>query len=425
MNPLVKLTVKESYYECADENNNKNICSEVKDEIVNLDLLNEDAKSIYSNVNINGKSSIEAVVMLCDIAKDNNIVFENLEITATSKNVFTVSELQKMLNDKSKYDVDYSVVVNFKTKVNENNLINNLKVATFTIKFDTDGGSVIEEQFIDENETVTLPEAPKKEGYTFVEWQLDGVVYDFETLVTKDMLLKAVWKQNEVVQEQNNVIEEQQSVTPPVEEEPPVEVPPVEEEQPDVPPVVEPPAPVVESTINKINLNENIMVNVGIVFLNEYYFATNVETVFAGMVNGNRVELFNFPISYEEIQNRMSQLTFDANKEQQAITALNSVINAPKQPGVGNDYFDFEFNYNKHSFSFEFSYLSVDYQNSSKFANLSSGLENSKNNTYNSFMNALSGGYHIIIGGMGFGPPEPMLLDENLCIYYNLNCARW
>ena len=44
--------------------------------------------------------------------------------------------------------------------------------------------------------TATAPIAPPKDGY-IVEWQLDGAKYDFNTPVTKDITLVAVWKKKE------------------------------------------------------------------------------------------------------------------------------------------------------------------------------------------------------------------------------------
>ena len=35
------------------------------------------------------------------------------------------------------------------------------------------------------------------DGYTFVNWYLDGKVYDFNTLVNEDITLYAQWKKND------------------------------------------------------------------------------------------------------------------------------------------------------------------------------------------------------------------------------------
>src|SRR5690554_1894748 len=70
-------------------------------------------------------------------------------------------------------------------------------VVEHTVTFDTDGGSEISAAVVEEGETVTEPEAPTKEGHIFVEWQLDGEVFDFDTSITKDITLIAIWEEDE------------------------------------------------------------------------------------------------------------------------------------------------------------------------------------------------------------------------------------
>ena len=68
------------------------------------------------------------------------------------------------------------------------------KPSEYRVIFDTDGGSVIAEQTIQKGERVVKPEDPTKEKNDFVEWQLDGSVYDFNSVVEKDITLRAIWK---------------------------------------------------------------------------------------------------------------------------------------------------------------------------------------------------------------------------------------
>lgn len=65
---------------------------------------------------------------------------------------------------------------------------------TFTVTFDSDGGSEVEPQTVEEGQTATEPEAPTKEGYTFSGWLLEGEEYDFSTPVTADITLTAYWE---------------------------------------------------------------------------------------------------------------------------------------------------------------------------------------------------------------------------------------
>lgn len=64
----------------------------------------------------------------------------------------------------------------------------------YTIKFDTDGGSVIESIKVKENEKIERPSDPTKEGYEFAGWYYNNKKFDFNTKVEKNMTLKAKWK---------------------------------------------------------------------------------------------------------------------------------------------------------------------------------------------------------------------------------------
>ena len=52
-------------------------------------------------------------------------------------------------------------------------------------------------KMVNEGDKVTRPTNPTRNGYMFVEWQLDGQKYDFNTPVTKDIKLVAVWENND------------------------------------------------------------------------------------------------------------------------------------------------------------------------------------------------------------------------------------
>lgn len=70
--------------------------------------------------------------------------------------------------------------------------------ATFTVSFDSDGGSAVEDQKPTSGQKATKPSPdPTKEGFDFVEWQKDGSTFDFNTTITGDITLKAIWKAKE------------------------------------------------------------------------------------------------------------------------------------------------------------------------------------------------------------------------------------
>ena len=63
----------------------------------------------------------------------------------------------------------------------------------YKVTFDSDGGSAISQQTVEDGKPAVSPPDPAKEGYTFDGWYLNGTKYDFSTPVTKDITLKAKW----------------------------------------------------------------------------------------------------------------------------------------------------------------------------------------------------------------------------------------
>jgi len=68
---------------------------------------------------------------------------------------------------------------------------------TYTVTFDTDGGSAVNAETVTDGETATKPAAPTKEGYTFAGWFVGEDEYDFASAVTADVTVKAKWTINE------------------------------------------------------------------------------------------------------------------------------------------------------------------------------------------------------------------------------------
>ena len=66
----------------------------------------------------------------------------------------------------------------------------------YVVTFKDSDGNELGEQLVEPNGRATAPEAPTKEGFTFVEWQLEGTKawYDFSTPVAEDITLVAKWK---------------------------------------------------------------------------------------------------------------------------------------------------------------------------------------------------------------------------------------
>ena len=81
------------------------------------------------------------------------------------------------------------------TKINASGLdINIIENSYYTVTFNTNGGNTINSQKIRYNSVVNKPDDPIKNGFIFKGWQLNGVNYDFNSKVTKDIILIAVWE---------------------------------------------------------------------------------------------------------------------------------------------------------------------------------------------------------------------------------------
>lgn len=72
-------------------------------------------------------------------------------------------------------------------------IILNSNNKSYTIKFDSNDGTIVESQTIKKGEKVIKPIDPTKEGYKFVGWYADGNKYDFNDIVKKSFILRAKW----------------------------------------------------------------------------------------------------------------------------------------------------------------------------------------------------------------------------------------
>lgn len=80
------------------------------------------------------------------------------------------------------------------------------KPITHTVSFDTDGGSTVAQQTVNDGETAAVPDTPTKNGYTFSGWTLNGEAYDFNNPVTTDITLKATWVENQKPQPKRHTV---------------------------------------------------------------------------------------------------------------------------------------------------------------------------------------------------------------------------
>ena len=78
---------------------------------------------------------------------------------------------------------------------------------TFTVSFESYGGSVVASQFVAPGDMAHLPAAPTQSNYSFVGWCSDSeltTAFDFGTVITSDILLYAKWVADWVVMFESN-----------------------------------------------------------------------------------------------------------------------------------------------------------------------------------------------------------------------------
>lgn len=84
-----------------------------------------------------------------------------------------------------------------------NNSNNNNQTTTqtkkYTVTFNSDGGSTVAKQTIEENKLAKQPSNPTKSGYVFKGWYLNGTKFDFSTKITKNITLIANWEKEDVI----------------------------------------------------------------------------------------------------------------------------------------------------------------------------------------------------------------------------------
>ncbi len=61
----------------------------------------------------------------------------------------------------------------------------------YTVSFNSNGGTAVQSQQVEEDHCATAPASPRRIGYTFARWN-----YDFSQAITKNTEIKAVWSIN-------------------------------------------------------------------------------------------------------------------------------------------------------------------------------------------------------------------------------------
>lgn len=379
---VIKFDFEAAYEECRDSHNKRYACGNYKDSIKKYELINKD-NSIFNNVNFNDKSILDTLSLIIDLAIKNNPELKQLKIITNYE--FDYKDINEEIKKKLNLKDEFKIIGITRKELVEEAIINELNdtkvINTYKVTFDTDNGSLINDQEIVENELLIKPVVPTKDGYIFVEWQLDGVKFNFNTPITSDMILTAVWKElkeveydNEmtttttIAQVNNNNDEKTTTKTTTTKKTSSKNL----------------------STFNKINLNDNISVYIegSGSTCGYYYFSKGIDD------DGNPI--------------------YDEEKENYVISELDKIKNnLPK--GIK------EFNYTLEDHKLNVSYTAIQISNKYNY----STLYNTWKNSIKKLTNIWDGANYTGAGACSSTQSKATQLNESLCSEFNLTCSRW
>ena len=87
------------------------------------------------------------------------------------------------------------------------------EIVTYTVKFDSNGGSSVATQTIEQDKLAKEPTKPTRSGYTFAGWYLEDAKFDFATKITADTTLTAKWTKVEETKTEDKKDEDKETVT--------------------------------------------------------------------------------------------------------------------------------------------------------------------------------------------------------------------
>ena len=168
----------------------------------NNELYNFNSK-ITNNITLVAKWEKDNVEKIYNIVFDSNggTTVENQQV----KNGQTVKEPTSPTRNGYTFKGWYlgGIKYNFNTKVTTDMILiakwqKDAVTVKHTVTFDSNGGSKVVKQSVTEGATATKPKNPTRSGYEFKGWYYNGLLYDFNSKVTKSITLEAKWEKEEI-----------------------------------------------------------------------------------------------------------------------------------------------------------------------------------------------------------------------------------
>lgn len=129
---------------------------------------------------------------------DDNTIIEIKKVKTNNTVLEPLSPKKEGYNFIGWYDGDTKYDFSKKIKNNLNLYAKYEIISDYVFKhivtFDSNYGSEVPYQTVEHGKTAHMPNSPTKNGYTFIEWRLNNVKYDFNKEVTGDITLVAHWE---------------------------------------------------------------------------------------------------------------------------------------------------------------------------------------------------------------------------------------
>ena len=156
----------------------------------------------HGNVTANATTGVLAgTTVKLTATPDDGYELESFSVTDANTNAITVTGGTFTMPESN-----VTVSATFKAKATEQTPATEPDTpsgTTYTVTFNTNGGSEVASQSVASGKTATAPTAPTKDGYVFKDWYtssdsgttLSDTAFDFATAITADITLYAKWEE--------------------------------------------------------------------------------------------------------------------------------------------------------------------------------------------------------------------------------------
>ncbi len=275
----------------------------------------------------------------------------------------------------------------------------------YTVLFDSNGGESVSPLKVFNGGKVVKPEDPKRDGYIFVSWMYNDEEFDFNTIISENITLKATWEKEQVKEttSENKTVSSTSSSSTNTSSKS-------------------------SSTIDKINLNDYISVTIHYENYAQpggYYFITNLEEIFPELAGKKKLTIGwnedkdddGIDLGLDDFLDAVkNKFTFDSEKENKA-KAVVQKIEKEKKKGI-----KFTSVIDGHGIDYKYEYLRI---SNTAYHEINDELKASEKSIDSEIGNTFKGAIYVTLPGYGVYSPYDKLLTKEICEEYSLTCDKW